>query len=83
MALIEWLPTLKLAVLNVAWPLLATERDPRIVVPSWNVTIPPGTPDAGDTTPTTAVSVTALPKLDGLGADCSAVAVDPFTTVSP
>src|SRR5437867_3683658 len=50
---------------------------------SLNATVPVGTPVAGATGRTVAVSVTAWPTVDGLGVDVRAVVVDARTKIFP
>src|SRR3954463_4704236 len=45
--------------------------EPRIVLPSLNVTVPPGVPVPAADAVTVAVSVTACPDTDGLALDVS------------
>src|SRR5262245_49932626 len=54
---------------------LFNDTTPREVPPSMNVTEPVGTPTAGGTGLTVAVSVTACPRAEGLGVEDSAVMV--------
>jgi hypothetical protein len=54
---------------------------PRLVVPSWKVTVPVGTPLPGATTLTVALRVTTWPKTEGFGVAASAVAVEALFTV--
>jgi hypothetical protein len=70
-ALIVWLPGLKLEVLKEALPLLRGIWA-RAFDPSWNVTIPVG---AVDPPVTVAVNKTDWPMAEGLGAEVSAVVV--------
>lgn len=71
MAVIVWLPGLKLEVLKEALPLLrgiwASAVDP-----SWNVTMPVG---GGDPPLTAAVNETDCPMAEGLGAEVNVVVV--------
>ena len=73
-AVMEWLPTLSVVVLNVAVPPLSVPVT-IVVTPSLNVTLPVGVPAPGATDATVAVNVTDCPKLDGFRLDVSVVAV--------
>ena len=66
------------AVVSVAWPLASSVALPRVVAPSWKVTVPVGVP-----TPalTVAVKVTACPYVEGLAPLLSAVEVTAGLTV--
>ena len=70
-AVIECVPAVREDVVNVARPLVSSEVDPSVVVPSMNVTVPVGTPDPL----TVAVKVTPAPKVDGLLLDATVVVV--------
>src|SRR5262249_25073599 len=70
---IEWLPTARAAVANVATPLAFSVAVPRLVVPSRKVTVPVGVPVAGATAVTVAVKVTDWPNTTGLADEVSAV----------
>ncbi len=69
-------PTASAEVVNVATPLPLRGELPMFVVPSKKVTVPVGW-NLKKCDVTVAVNVTACPKLDGLGEEVSAVAVDP------
>jgi hypothetical protein len=72
-AVIVWLPTARVVVLNAACPLAFTATfDARVVDPSLNVTFPTGTP-ALDVT--VAANVTDCPNVDGFGDDVTEVEV--------
>jgi hypothetical protein len=76
-AVIVWLPPARVVVLNVATPLAFTATlEANVAAPSVNVMVPEGTP-ADEVT--VAVKVTDCPKVEGFGADVTAVAVL-FTT---
>ena len=68
----------KVDVLKVATP---PERVPvpRVAVPSLNVAVPVGVPEV--VAFTVAVNFTVCPKVDGFGADVSAVLVEALFTV--
>ena len=73
-AVIGWLPTASVEVVNVAWPEpLRVTLDASAVAPSLNVTVPAvtGLPPLV----TVAVNVTVWPNVDGLGDEVSAVVV--------
>ena len=53
----------------------------RAVLPSLKVTVPVGTPAAGETADTVAVNVTACPTFDGFGVEIRVVLVFPWFTV--
>ena len=76
-AVIVCLPTASALVLNVACPLALTATfDAQVEAPSVNVTVPTGIPAADATV---AVNVTDWPKVDGFGAELTAVVVGPST----
>ena len=56
--MIEWLPTERLEIFNVATPEPSTASVPRMVEPSLNVIIPVGIPEPGAVAATVAVNVT-------------------------
>src|SRR5436190_6124452 len=64
---------------RVAPPAL-TVPEPRLVLPSQNVTEPVGEPASGATTVMAAERVTGWPYVDGLGKDDLAVAASAFST---
>jgi hypothetical protein len=64
-AVIEWDPTDKVDVENVAWPPLSVPV-PSVVAPSLNVTVPVGVPLPEPDAATVAVNVTDCPNTDGL-----------------
>ena len=68
LAVIEWVPTDKLAVLevHVKGAAAGNVQLPIMAVPSRNVTVPVGVPVAGGLTVTVAVNVTLCPNTDGL-----------------
>ena len=76
----EWVAADKLDVLNVACLVVVfTAPVPSVVVPSLNVTVPPGAPlKAGVMV---AVNVTAWPFVDGFSEEASFVVVFAFFTV--
>jgi len=72
-AVMLWLPTARFVVLNVATPLaLTATAEANVVAPSVNFTVPLGVPVVAVTV---AVNVTDCPKLDGFGAELTAVLV--------
>ena len=75
-------PTVRLDVVSVAWPVGPRTTAARVVAPSVNVTVPVGaTPADGPfVTVTVAVNVTACPKIDGFGDDVRVVAVSASMT---
>jgi hypothetical protein len=75
----EWLATVRLAVLNVATPLAFSATDPRTVAPSLKVTDPVGTPVVLDFT--VAVSVTVWWNEDGFTEETTVVKLAAFFTV--
>jgi len=54
---------------------------PREVPPSLKVTVPVGTPAAGEVADTVAVNVTVCPTFDGFGVEVRLVLVFPWFTV--
>src|SRR5574341_990527 len=75
-AVMTWLPTASVAVLNAAWPLpLTATPEASAVAPSLNVTLPVGTPPPGGLEVTVAVKVTDCPKTEGFGAELTVVMV--------
>ena len=93
--MIVWSPTLKLDVLNEAVPLPFSGTWARTLEPSWKVTMPDGTVDAGGVGATVAVNVTVCPGFEGFGDElrvvvvalawtfCTRVALPPLKLVSP
>jgi hypothetical protein len=77
---IEWLATVRLDVVNVAWPPLS-DPEPMGEPPSWKFTVPAGVPAPGPTTVTVAVKVTDWPNTDGLAEGATVVVVDAWFTV--
>jgi hypothetical protein len=76
-AVIVWLPTARVVVLNAACPLPFTATfDASVVAPSLNVTVPVGVPAADVTV---AANVTDCPEVDGFGEELTLVAVAPCT----
>src|SRR5207245_9338950 len=69
MAVIVCWPCVNAEVWNVARPLLSSVPVPRVVEPSWNVTVPVGVPPPGAMAATTAVKVVAWPAVAGSGGD--------------
>ena len=65
MAVILWLPTLRLVVVDVARPMPFSDATPSVVAPSLNVTVPVGVPEPGATAFTVTVNVTDWPNVDG------------------
>ncbi len=80
-AVIVWLPTLRVEVVNVATPLVKAPV-PRVVLPSTKVTVPVGTPAPGETAATVAVKVTDCPNGAGFKDEISMVVVLAALTVS-
>ena len=72
--MIEWEPPARLEAEKVATPLTLRPDEPRVVLPSLNVTLPVGVPgpDAGATV---AVKVTDCPYVEGSGDEPSVVVV--------
>ena len=77
LAVIEWAPTDKLAVLavHVNGATAGSVQLPIVAVPSRNVTVPVGVPVAGGLTVTVAVNVTLCPNMDGLVPELMVVVV--------
>ena len=75
LAVIEWVPTDKLAVLevHVKGAAAGNVQVPIVAAPSSNVTVPVGVPEPGGVT--VAVKVTDWPKTDGLVDDVRVVTV--------
>ena len=65
-AVIEWLPTVRFEMLNVAVSELFSVPVPRIVEPSSKVTVPVGMPAPGALALTVAVKVTDWPNTEGV-----------------
>lgn len=76
-AVIEWLPTVRVEVVNFALPALSV-RAPSTVAPFLKVTLPVGIPVVDECT--VVVNVTAAPKTDGFFEDTSVVVVAAFVT---
>ncbi len=74
-AVIECVPTVRVEVTNVAFPLLSATA-PKMVAPFLNVTVPVGVPPEPDTV---AVSVIEWPHCDGFAEEASVV-VESFST---
>ena len=66
-----------------ALPVAPSVADPIVAAPSLNATVPFGTPVAGATGRTVAVSVTACPTVDGFGEEVSVVVVEARTKIFP
>ena len=66
-----------------ALPVASSVAVPIVVPPSLNVTVPAGTPVAGATGATAAVSVTACPAVDGFGVEVKVVVVAGRTKIFP
>ncbi len=75
--MIEWVPSDKAEVVRLAEPAVKV-CDPRLVVPSKNVTLPVGEPDPV----TVAVRVSAWPNTGELGDFITVVVVGALLTVS-
>ena len=74
-----WLPGVSPVVVSVALPLLPTGAVPRMVEPSWKVTLPVGAPPAADVT--VPVSVTGVPDREGLADEVTLVVVELLAVV--
>jgi hypothetical protein len=74
-----WLPGARPEVVNVALPPLSMGAVPRVVEPSWKVTLPVGVPLAGDVT--VAVRVTGVPDAEGFDDDVRDVVVELLAVV--
>src|SRR5437867_2951274 len=70
--MIEWLPTVRAVVANVAVPLVSVAV-PSVLLPSRKVRVPVGVPAPGATAATVAVKVTDWPRPDGLSEEVTAV----------
>jgi hypothetical protein len=68
---IEWLPTERDEVENVAIPEMFNVPLPRVVEPSLKVTVPVGVPEPGAFAVTVAVKVIDWPKTEGLAEDAT------------
>jgi hypothetical protein len=79
-AVIEWVPTERLAVVREARPDAFSVAVPRLVAPSRNVTVPVGTPPAGVEVVTVAVNVTPWATFEGFAEDARAVLVGALLT---
>lgn len=66
---------------NVAVPDPLRPTAPRLVAPSWNVTVPVGVPLPGATTEILAVSVTDWLRMDGFADELTVVVVVAFPIV--
>src|SRR5213593_233064 len=66
-----------------ALPVAPSVAVPIVTAPSLNATVPVGTPVAGATGRTVAVSVTACPTVDGFGVEVRVVVVDARTKIFP
>jgi len=75
----EWGPTAKAEVENVAFPLLSVPV-PNTVVPFLNVTVPVGVPPPGATAATVAVNVTDWSNTEGLCEESTTVELDALLT---
>ena len=73
-------PMASVEVMKVATPPVSVGL-PRMVEPSWNVTVPVGAPAPGLTTATVAVRVTDCPKTDEEGLALRDVVVPAWLTV--
>ncbi len=78
--MIECGPIERLEVEKVAIPLELSTDEPRVVVPSLNVTLPVGVP-VPDVGATVAVNVTFCPNVDGLALEDTVVLVAAWFTV--
>jgi len=76
----EWLPAVSVETTIDAVPVAPSVADPIVVVPSLKETEPVGTPVAGATGSTVAVSVTPCPAVEGLGVEDRVVVVAALTT---
>ena len=74
-AVIACVPTERLAVVKLAWPLPLTALVPRVVPASTKATLPVGVPEPGATACTSAVKVAAWPNSVGLEVELSEVVV--------
>ncbi len=63
-------------VVNVALP-LTNDAVPKLVVPSFNVTVPAGAPAPGATAATVTLNVTVWPNVDGFGDEGPQLLLDP------
>ena len=80
-AVMVWLPTASVTVLNDAWPLpFTTTAEARVVAPSVKVTVPVGVPAPLFAAVIVAVKVTDCQYEEGLGADATVVTVPSWTT---
>lgn len=77
----EWLPRLRLEVENVACPEAFRVLEPRFLVPSLNITLPPGTAVPGALATTVAVKVTVCPWFDGFKDELTELVVPSLFTV--
>jgi hypothetical protein len=74
-------PTLRVEVVNVAWPEPLSVPVPSVVAPSLKVIVPVGVPLPGALTVTVAVKVTDCPDTDGLADELREVVVLALVTV--
>jgi hypothetical protein len=80
-AVIAWLPTVRVEVLKVAWPVLSSgTEDPRGLIPSLNCTVPQVTAALPGPV-TAAVKVTLWPYTEGLDEGAMVVVVAALLTV--
>ena len=70
LAVMVWLPTVSVDVVNVACPLLSSEAVPRVLAPSVKVTVPVGVPPLPFTV---AAKVTGWPNVLGFGVEANVV----------
>src|SRR5713101_8290866 len=75
-----WLPTVRLDVVNVAWPDASVAPVANMLIPSWNVMVPVGVPDPGEAADTVAVKVTVWPKTEGFAAELTATTLASWAT---
>src|SRR3981081_2014922 len=83
MAVMLWLPTPAYVTAHVAVPATrAWLMQPAMLTPpSWNVTVPVGTPAPGAFAETVATKVTAWPETEGLTDELRLVVVESWLTV--
>src|SRR6516162_11083857 len=77
-----WVATGSSVVVKVATPPAFRVPEPRMTDPSLKLTVPPGTPPAGETAWTVAVNVTDWPNTLGVSDVTRAVVVEAWVTVS-
>jgi hypothetical protein len=75
-----WVATEREEVGNVATPAPLSVAVPNVLVPSLNVTVPVGVPEAGLVAVTVAVNVTDWPKTDGLADEVRVVLLEAWLT---